>query len=446
VRTSTALRVALAAAALVAGRATASAEGDDLGVLLAAAVDQPTPQARYAAAVKLAERNDVTVAQWLDAMRKFRATGPVVAGTRTEKATLQVGDAKEEAQIAVYVPKAVAARGASTGAPAPLLLAFHGSGGEGHDSDDLWTETAEALGMIVVAPTDKTADLGYRYTEPERQRAMAALRWARRRFDVDENRVFVTGVSRGGHLSWDLALRHPDQFAALAPMIGGPRLLIAEGQNNLRYVENAARLPIRDLQGSKDDARLVENLRNAFKKLASCGAKDAQLVEFADMGHDFDPKAVDWTKFFGGAARESPPLRVVRCCSRLDEARAAWIEATGFWPTVKEQFRPEIEASKLKNMSEDDKRAWGEDEAEKRTARIEAKFDGPGKFTVKTSLVQRFRILLAEDMFDPAKPVEITTNDKTARHDAQAGKLVLLREFVERFDRTFLPVAEVAGP
>jgi dienelactone hydrolase len=431
----------LAVAALAASTASAPAEGEDLGKLLAAAVDLPTPQARLAAATTLAARNDVTLAQWLAAMRKFGEFAPTAAGTRTEKATLSVGDAKEDAQIAVYVPKGFAPCKSS-----PLLMAFHGSGGEGHDSDDLWTETADALGMIVVAPTDKTADLGYRYTEPERQRAMAALRWARRRFDVDENRVFVTGVSRGGHLSWDLALRHPDQFAALAPMIGGPRLQPAEGQNNLRYVENAVRLSIRDLQGTKDDPRLVENLRGAFKKLASCGAKDAKLVEFAEMGHDFDPKAVDWTAFFRGAVRESPPLSIVRCCSRLDEARASWIEATGFWPSVKEVFRPEIEASKLKSMTEDGKRAWIEEEAEKRTARIEAKFEGPGKFVVKTSLVQRFRILLAEDMFDPAAPVEITTNDKPARHEVVPSKIVLLREFVERFDRTFLPVAEVAGP
>jgi len=439
VRTTTALFVA--AAALVASPASAPAEDEDLGKVLAAAVDLPTPQARYAAAVKLAARTDVTLAQWLGAMRKFGEFERAPPGTRTDKVVLQVGDAKEEAQIAVFVPKSYA-----PGKPAPLLMAFHGSGGEGHDNDDLWTATAEAIGMIVVAPTDKTADLGYRYTAAERQRALAALRWARRRFDVDENRVFITGVSRGGHLAWDLALRNPDQFAALAPMIGGPRLQTAEGQNNLRYIENAARFAIRDLQGAKDDPRLVENLRNAFKKLASCGATDAKLIEFGEMGHDFDPNAVDWAKFFGGAGRESPPLRVVRCCARLDEARSSWVEATAFWPAVKEVFRPEIEASKLAAMTEDGKRAWIEEEAEKRTARIDAKFEGAGKFTVKTSLVQKFRLLLAQEMFDPAAPVEITTNDKTARHDVQPSRVVLLRDFVERFDRTFLPVAEVNGP
>lgn len=437
----TACVLSVAAAALVAAPERAPGQGEDLGKLLAAAVDQPTPRARYAAAVKLAARDDVTLAQWLAAARKFGDFARSPPGMRTETASLQVGDAKEDAQIAVFVPK-----GYAPGTPAPLLMAFHGSGGEGHDEDDLWTQTAEALGMIVVAPTDRTADLGYRYTAAERQRALAALRWARRRFDVDENRVFITGVSRGGHLAWDVALRNPDQFAALVPMIGGPRLTTADGQNNLRYVENAARMSIRDLQGTKDDTRLVENLRSAFRKLASCGARDAKLIEFGGMGHDFDPAAVDWTKFFGAAVRESPPLSVVRCCARLDEARASWVEVTALWPSVKEVFRPEIEASKLEKMTEDDKRAWIQAEAEKRTARIEAKFEGAGKFTVTTSLVQRFRLLLAQDMFAPAAPVEITTNGKTARYAVEPSRLVLLRDFVERFDRTFLPVAEVGGP
>ncbi len=430
------------AATLLASRADrAFADGDDLGKLLAAAVDEATPKARLAAADELAKRNDVSIAQWLDAMRKFGGFETVPPGPRTEKASLAVGEKREDTAIAVFVPKSYA-----PGKPAPLLLAFHGAGGEGHDEDELWNDAAEALGMIVVAPTDKTADLGYKYTDAERQRALAALRWARRKFDVDENRVYLTGVSRGGHLAWDVAIRRPDQFAALVPMIGGPRLLTAEGQNNLRYVENVAHLPIRDLQGDKDDARLLDNLRNAFRRIAAAGGKDAKLVEFPDMGHDFDPHAVDWKKFLGGASRASPPLRVLRLCARTDEARASWVEALGFWPAVKEVFRPEINSTKLEKMTDDERRAWIEEEAEKRTARIEAKIDGPGKFTVKTTLVQRFRILLSEDMFDPATPVEVTTNDKTARYEAKPSKAVLLREFVERFDRTFLPVAEVAAP
>lgn len=431
-----------AASALAAGSPSpASGEGEHLGKALAAAVDLPTPDARLAAAVRLAGRTDVTIEAWLAAMRTFGDFQRTMPGPVSEKATLQVGDAKEETPIAVFVP-----RDYVPGKPAPLLLALHGAGGEGHDENELWQAAADAIGMLVVSPTDASADVGYRYTDAERRRVLAALRWARRKFDVDENRVFLTGVSRGGHLAWDVALRNPDRFAALVPMIGGPRLQIAEGQNNIRYLENLAHVPIRDLQGARDDGRLIENLKAAFERLRGFGAKDAQLVLQPDLGHDFDPHGVDWEKFLGGAARQVPPLRVVRACTRLDEARSFWAEATRFAPSVDEKFRPDVEEKKWKAMDDDGRRKWAQEEADKRTARLELKLDGPGKFTATTNLVMRFRLLLTADMFDPAVPVEVTTNGKLARYDAKPSKLVLLRDFVERFDRTFLPVAEVSCP
>ena len=418
----------------------AHAEGEDLRATLAAAVDLPTPETRLAAAGKLAARNDVTLDQWLEAMRTFGDLQRVLPGSSTEKATLQVGAAKEETSIAVFVPK-----GYAPGKPAPLLLALHGSGGEGHDEDDLWTAAADEIGMVVVAPTDPTAQLGLAYSEAVRDRVLSALRWARRRFDVDENRVSLTGVSRGGHLAWDVALRHPDQFAALVPMIGGPRLSPAEN-NNLRYMENVAHLPIRDLQGSGDDPLLVKNLKIAFDRLAAAGAKDAKLVLHPDLKHDFDPHAVDWAKFLGAAKRTSPPLRVVRMCARTDEGRAAWAEVTRLAPGAIEKFRLDIEQRKSDAMSEDQKREWYAAEAEKRTGRLEVTFDGPGRFTAKATLVQRFRLLLSRDMFTAGAPVEVTVNGKAAKYGVTPSKLVLLREFVERFDRTFLPVAEVSCP
>ena len=48
--------------------------------------------------------------------------------------------------------------------------------------------------------------------------------------------------------------------------IGGPRLAIVHGQNNMRLLENLVPTPIRDLQGSKDDPVLVESLHVAFAR------------------------------------------------------------------------------------------------------------------------------------------------------------------------------------
>lgn len=38
--------------------------------------------------------------------------------------------------------------------------------------------------------------------------------------NVDPNRIYLTGLSRGGHGTWGVAKRHPDKLAAIAPIAG----------------------------------------------------------------------------------------------------------------------------------------------------------------------------------------------------------------------------------
>src|SRR6185295_17601449 len=43
----------------------------------------------------------------------------------------------------------------------------------------------------------------------------------KRHYRVDADRVYLTGLSMGGYGTWDLALRHPEEFAAIVPICGG---------------------------------------------------------------------------------------------------------------------------------------------------------------------------------------------------------------------------------
>lgn len=57
-------------------------------------------------------------------------------------------------------------------------------------------------------------------TEPM-QGAIAALQNVLKTEAADPARVYLIGLSMGGYGSWDLATRHPDWFAAVAPICGG---------------------------------------------------------------------------------------------------------------------------------------------------------------------------------------------------------------------------------
>lgn len=413
---------------------------DGARALLETLVDLDTPAQRADMAKRLARRKDVSLTTWLAAAKTFGSFEKRAPGATTRSVSLPVGDSRASVLFTAYVPEAY-----DPTAPAPLLMAFHGTGGDGRNMWQGWKPAADALGMIVVCPGDSGASGGYTAAQPERDRAWAALRYARRRFNVDENRIFATGVSRGGHLTWDLALRHPDRFAAIAPMIGAPRLSPAGGQNNLRYLENLAHVPIRDLQGLKDDPLMIHNLRYAFGRLKAFKAVDAELVTFPDHGHSFEMNAVDWIAWLKAAARKPVPSRWVRRFAKAGEGRAGCIEVLKAHKRVAEI--PQIQVGRSWNrMSKEQQREFMADYIEQRTARLEVLNDGPGELRVNATDVLKARLLLPLEMLDEKMRVEVLWNRRKVKRTITPKALVLLAEFAERFDRTFLPVGEVKLP
>ncbi len=425
------------------GGAAPAAEGPlpPLSEALEAAVDLPSPLARAEAARRILKRPDATVPNLLAAMRAFGRFAPQRPGTGTEAVPLFDGKGTATEEVTVYTPPSY-----DPARPAPLLLVLHDSGLRGRDEPAGWKAAADALGMVVVAPTDRLADKGWTATPAERHKALAALRWARRRWNADENRIFGAGSSRGGHLLWDIALRHPDLFAAVAPMVGGPRLANSVGENNFRYIENLRRLPIRDLQGEEDDPRLLDSLRRAFSFLEEFRNPDARLVLFPGLGHACDTSKVDWVEWLGKVRRDPVSEEVVRRAVDPGEARAFWAEATALGKGAQERFTLPVDPRKWNALSDAERREAFIEAADGFTARLRVRRAGPGAYEAEGREVERFRILLPEGGFEPEKPVSVTFRGRTVKAVPRPDARVLLEDVVERFDRTFLPVAEVRVP
>jgi hypothetical protein len=204
-------------------------------------------------------------------------------------------------------------------------------------------------------------------------------------------------------------------------------------------------MPLRDLQGARDDERAVQNLRWAFERLRELGARDAVLVEFPDRGHDFDFGAVDWGAFLGAAVRPSAPTRARRRATRAGEGRAGWIEVLEVEKGVEDE--PKIpQPAGWDRMTEPARRRFLAAAVEARTARLDVTRTAPGCFEATSSGVRRFRLLLDAAAFVPGRPVVVTWNGRAISRTATPSATVLLREFAERFDRTFLPVVEILVP
>lgn len=404
-------------------------------------VDAPTRAARRARLAQTLRVEPRDIAAWEQAIADFGRFETPVAGLRTLQVPLMVGDEREETELCVYVPPRYDPRNA-----AALMLSFHGTGGSGQGMHLMWQKLADELGMLVLSPSESGANDGYRFSERERLAALAALRWMRRHYNVDENRIFASGISRGGHLTWDLALRHPDLFAGVAPMIGSPRLTLTGGQNNLRLMENAAELSIRDLQGSKDDPALVYSVRLGFDLLGAFAPRDAKLLEFPDRGHDFDFLAVDWRAWLTETRREPWPDRVVRCTATRREGRNAWLEILGVDKDVQEVFTPKIPQQEWIRLDEDGQRRRMVAEAVARNARAVARRAAPGAFTLELDGVTQTRLWLrAEDLVERGNVV-VTLAGKRIERRVRADIGVMLEDFAERFDRTRVVQAKLDLP
>ncbi len=120
----------------------------------------------------------------------------------------------------VYVPTDYA-----TKAKWPVILFLHGAGERGTDG---LRQTTVGLGpairqepkrypAIVVFPQ---LPLDSQWVGAPAEMALAALNQTLAEFHADRDRVYLTGLSMGGHGTWYLAYRHPELFAAIVPICG----------------------------------------------------------------------------------------------------------------------------------------------------------------------------------------------------------------------------------
>lgn len=104
----------------------------------------------------------------------------------------------------------------------PLLLFLHGGGESGSDIEKVKThgppkmiEEGHDFPMIVVSPQNPE-ERGYW----DENILTALLDHIEATYRVDPNRVYLTGLSRGGFGAWCLAIENPNRFAALVPICG----------------------------------------------------------------------------------------------------------------------------------------------------------------------------------------------------------------------------------
>jgi predicted peptidase len=201
-----------------------------------------------------------------------------------------------DANYLLFLPK-----GYNSGAEArwPLILFLHGAGERGtnlnlvtvHGPPKIVLSNPE-FRFIVVSPQ---CPPGQTWSD---EVLLSLLGEISKEYRVDESRVYLTGLSMGGFGTWSLGLKHPDRFAAIAPICGGgdvlPLLL-----PDPAVAKRLKQLPVWAFHGGKDTAVKLEESERMVSELKRLG-NPAKLTVYPDAGHDSwtqtynDPALYDW--------------------------------------------------------------------------------------------------------------------------------------------------------
>lgn len=191
--------------------------------------------------------------------------------------------------------------------PYPVLIFLHGAGARGADlgkvsnlAPMLQAENGNRnFPFVLVAPQSLSDSW---HIDPMQAELMTFFEEVVELYNIDRDRIYVTGQSMGGIGTWALLNSYPDYFAAAAPICG-------------RFDPAAAPvmvdIPIWAFHGRLDKTILPEFSIDMVNAIVAAGGKKARLTIYEDVAHEVwwpvfkRPDIYEW--FLSHNKGEQPP-------------------------------------------------------------------------------------------------------------------------------------------
>ena len=159
----------------------------------------------------------------------------------------------------------------------PVLIFLHGSGEAGNDLQKVKVhgppkliEQGKQFPFIVVSPQARENE-GW-----EPQVIIRLIKGIQSKYKVDNEKIYLTGLSMGGFGTWNIASKFPSMFAAIAPVCGGGD---TTGVMKLKHV------PVWCFHGAKDNIVDPEQSYRMVRALKKYNP-DVKLTIYPDANHD----------------------------------------------------------------------------------------------------------------------------------------------------------------
>ena len=175
----------------------------------------------------------------------------------------------------------------------PLVMALHGGRGDGRGFLWSWLRTARSLGAVLVAPTATGPTWALMGEDTDTPNLSRILLEVRGRWNIDPERLLLTGMSDGGTFCYITGLESGSAFTHLAPVAATFHPLMAQ----IADADRLRGLPVFLVHGSLDWMFPVAVARQTRDALSAAGA-DVTYREIEDLSHcyprEINAQMLDW--------------------------------------------------------------------------------------------------------------------------------------------------------
>lgn len=254
----------------------------------------------------------------------------------------------------------------------------------------------------------------------------------KRRYNVDEARVHVTGISDGGTGAYFIAMRDTTPWSSFLPLNGS---ILVLGNPDIRadgeiFASNLVNKPLFIVNGGRDPLYPVANVETHIAWFKTLGVPLVFNPQPA-AGHDtswWPHVRAPFEKFVREHPRQPHPEKLSWQTERTDRYnRAHWLVIDTLGTTSGDA--PPLEDGYFVHRAP--------------SGRVDIERHG-NTFAARTRGVRAFRLLLSPDAIDFAQPVTVTVNGAVAfTGSVSKDPAVLLTWAARDNDRTMLYGAEI---
>ncbi len=286
-------------------------------------------------AAHLTERIVKADPPWQEVVRELESATFAPAG-RTGEAFLDSIPCRdgEVRPYVVYLPSVY-----EPARPTPLLVYLHGGVSRtelpddplGYANQNPYLALAEERGWAMIYPMGQGGATWWDKVGVEN--VLAQVRRMKTRYNIDDDRVWMTGFSDGGSGSFGFAMLRPSSFAAFVPLNGhmGVANLAGELPTFPRNLQNSA---LHVINTDRDGLYPASKMRRTIEMANDAGAS-LRYREYHGIGHELayaEEELPRIAAFLERHPRDPFPPRIVWESADRDFGRCHWLQIASVLP------------------------------------------------------------------------------------------------------------------